>query len=368
MTNLKKKIISFAVAVVLFIGCAVFASFGSTASIAGTAGKTSAKIETVSDLLSVLNFWETRDTSGATAQLVSMLVAEEDFEDNSGEELSTLPEHTSVTVNIKTNLYASSKSNNSKYTGGLVSSEQTLDRDLTLYMTEDATFYDSVGMTSVYSSYKDSDTNESRENSTFARWNMRILVDGDKSYVSITELLYSSSTKTFKSTRQLKSENVDKWYELPVSMVDDLIDVDYENREVLDSINDIFEQLIEEEVIDGTEEHISLDEQDFARIDDSISTDDYTLDFEVDLSNSTSPTIYSYALRNSSDTRKVGEYESVTIDNYIRNEQTLVFSNIDNTAIKFNTNVVKDTLSSEDEFEKLFIANEKEYKEDDDND
>ena len=62
-------------------------------------------------------------------------------------------------------------------------------------------------------------------------FDMQILRIGKRVYVNFKEFSYATET----GSRQIKFANIDKWIEMPYEIVQDLIDVDAQNREVLNS-------------------------------------------------------------------------------------------------------------------------------------
>ena len=371
-----KKIVALGVATVMLVVCIILAASAGTSAIAGPAGGTDAEVKNVGEFADVLGFFAYR---AEYDEIMEYLIAEGLDVDDMPEYIDEIlnankPKYKSATVNIKTNIYATTSSSNSKYTAGMVSATQTVDRDLTLYMTDTQTFYVSRGMTSVYTDRRDPDTYNTWTDSTFCQWDVQIYVNAGEEtcFVNFAELLFASSGEDYQTTSQLKANCAGKWYELPVSMVGYLIDIDYENRLVAEDLGELVEELIEEEVISKKNSNVALDARDFEDISyllgNKIYEDDSEVEFEMDFRDSTSPKIRAFVLTDTEQTDKVSDHESVTVSQYVRNEQTFVFSNINNTKISFAESLVDETLEDEEDFEKLFKVEEIKEEEDDDDD
>lgn len=372
-----KKIVALGVATVMLIVCIILAASAGTSSIAGPAGGKDAEIQNIKDFAKLLGFFAYRaEYDEFMEDLIDEGYDLDDIPDElMGELLSAFePAYKSATVNIKTNIYATSDSTNSKYTNGMVSATQTVDRDLTLYMTDTCTFYVSRGMTSVQTDCKDPDDYSTWTNSTYCQWDVQIYVNAgeDTCFINITELLYATASKNQQMSSQLKANNAGKWFELPISMVDYLIDIDYENRVVAEDLGELIEELVEEEIISERSDKVTLDQHDFKEVSyllgNKIDDKDTEAEFEIDLSDSTTPKVRAFVLKDTSETEDVGEHESVTLSQYLRSEQTFVFSNIGNTAISFDESRVDEILKDEDDFEKLFKIEEIKEEEDDEDD
>lgn len=361
-----KKIVIFIVSIALFISCFAF-STKSGGIVAGAGMGTNEKVENVEELAELIEFLMQQNYDDEASSNGGDMIS-----NNQGSSVEYLAKksknkYKSATVTITTALRASSSSSYPKYTGGFRSSKQELDRELTLYFTDDGTFYKSKGYYSV--STENDDGKISTE--TF-KFDVDILVMDDETYINIREWVMSSDSYSM----QIKYENINRWIEMPLYYVDGFIDLDDANREVLGEMGQFLDYLIESDEVDDSDKHISIDEYDFSKIYEDISGEemdikDYELDFTCDLSSPTTPYISIVSKTDKKDTHKVPDYyngnaQEITVNttNKVKNSQELVISNIDNTVISFDYGSVEISVEDDDEFEDLFIIEER--SEDDD--
>ena len=355
-----KRLISLALAFACLIGCFVVSSVQGKARIAGAGDGKDTRVETLEDFADLLQY-----IKGGNGQSVY----------RSEDVLSDVAEHRSATVRFSTNVTAESHSSNAKYTGGIIHSKQSVNRELTLYICEKDTFYVSSGSMTVEKVYLDEDDREKRD-SQYMQWDMQICYSGKRAYILIDRLILASSEQSV----QIKTLNRNKWIQIPSERVSDLVDIEYENREVLSALGELIDILVKYDYTAPGEGSVNLTEEDFISImeleeEEMDPWEDVRLDFAVDLSDPTRPWISSIAVTDSTTSQEVvtgyyeggyglpePQYTTVNVSKKIKTAQEIRFENIDNTEISFDEDMVEIKCDSMEEFEKLCIV--KEFEED----
>jgi len=371
---MKNKIINLSVAVALLIVCLVSFITGGGASIAGAGNGKNARVTNIKEFTEVLNFL-TRDESFDVA-LASFIDDGSNYDEEDSEEPEkTVSKHSSATVHVSTIIKASSHSTNHELTGGTASSTQSLERELTCYFTESASYYVSKGVSfvSVERYVKDENGNGNYKDSTeLINFDMEILLTDDKSYVRFHEFNYI----TDEGSLVIKSENTNKWIDMPYGFLKSMVDVDLDNREIFEGFGEMFAFLIEEGKIKESDSSVSFDSRELANIFEDaegsspFNPEDYTIDFNVDLSNPTRPSISLNNVYNHKEEYSISEgYKySGTVEQKVKNDQKIVIYNIDNTVVNWKDSYVDitadaaDDKDTEDFLEEIFDIEE--YEED----
>ena len=138
--NMKKKIICFIISVVLLLYCFISFSDNNAVVVAGVGNDDSASINNIEELTDVLAFIKGSMELGST-ELTALSNYLGDIPS-----MPTYSKHSSATVNLVTSVTSKSSTDNTSLTGGLKLSESSLNRDMTCYFTEDATFYVTEGI------------------------------------------------------------------------------------------------------------------------------------------------------------------------------------------------------------------------------
>ena len=367
--NMKRKIVSLVIAAAILITSICIGSSHDSTMVAGAGNGDNYSVESMENLASVFDFIRGRN------EVVQNSEESINFSTNAIEPLNFSKtkdrsnEHTSVTVEFQTNVSAHSTSSNAKYTGGVSELKQSLSRSLILYITEDHTLYETSGTTTLYQRSIDSDGYATTTN-TYMKWDMKIFCEEDDAYILMNELIFISDNES----HHLKAQNKNKWIKATFDMIDNLVDIDYENREVLSALGEMLDILIKYDYISPGEESVSLTQNDFVDIleQENEPTDSWEkldLTFDIDISSPNVPYMSSTAITKENKENKIltgysysgfqaiPEYVTVwtTKDNKVNQEISI--RNIDNTMINFNGDVSIELENTED-FEKLFINKE----------
>ena len=359
---MKRKIVNLSLALILILVCVIsFAIDGATAK-AGAGYGFDTSIKTIDELLTVFEFISQDSIAGESVMralegtnVITPLASISESQDKFFERREGYT-HSSATVHISTRLSASTKSSDYELSNGIVEINQSLERELTAFLTEDATYYISEGIFYLYT--KNQSKYSSNENITISKFNVHFYCCEEGTYARFNEFTQADSSFDM----QIKNKNSGKWIELPLELASTLIDVDYENREVLSSMGQMLDFLIENGEIDKLDRSVSFDEKEIADIFDKSSNTpfdptDKEVEFSIDLSNPTAPSLYSNSVLDS-------DSEGGKISRKIKLENNIVIKNIDNTVIKFKDSYVDIKTEKREEFEKLFIIEER--SEDDD--
>ncbi len=353
MTALKKKIILVSVAAALIILCFVLSIIRTGTVAAGSGNGDDFEVDSIEELIYVL------DSFNGPGTIDTLMLGS--YEENTEGGDADQPRHTSATVQINTNLSSKQTSDGSSYVGGIIESSQKVDRTLKIYFAEDCSYYESKGVYSSYSKYNSSD-DQTYENSTFMQFDVNIYTDSEESYVLFNEFVLINDSES----RVIKSAYAGEWIEVPYDFITSLIDIDSFNRETMNEIGKMMSYFIDEGKLEMSDESVSFDEDDLYFVFDEMYDDyDLDLDFEIDLSNAGVPKIYSFTKLDASETENVGNGRSVTINTDVRNEQSIVIKNIDNTEVRFNSGRVDDLAKDEAAFDRYFNIDKVKERDDD---
>ena len=338
-----KRLILAGVSVVLLIACFVCYSAGAKPIFAGQGSGTNKKVETVEELIPVLEFLiDSDDTellfAGDDTQLASVLSSSRKKQ-----------KYESATLTISSSMNASSSS-------GGNSASQRLNKEMTVYITEDGTLYDSAGSFMIAQTRQNSD-GELESNNTSMIFDMLILQIGSKVYVNFKEFSYVTKDESF----QIKHEYTNQWIKMPLDYIESIImDVDMLNRSVLGEMGMLLNYLIEEDEVDEDETLIKLDEYDLRDAAEDLSLSILSqlssseLKMIFDLSASDAPNIlYSFYQYDSGNT--------VSGDSYSISQKVteqIMIQNINNTEISFDEDMADTTIRKQKDFEKLFKHNQ----------
>lgn len=376
---MKNRFISLLAAIILLFASLAVILTGNAVFTAGAGDKDDANIESFEDLASLLNFIKESDNKSLYAEVdkkVKLLSKEVTLIDSEGNNNSGDTDkeggskHESVTVHISTTHSSSSSTDNPKYTGGIVEARNSINRELTHYITPEGSFYVSCGMLTSYKKINSSDYKD-KEARSYEKWDIQLFVNGENAFVFINEFININN----EASVQIKTENKGKWIKISPSMVSEVVDIDYENREVLGALGEMLDILIKHDYISQDKTSVSLDEDALADLlekegEDPVSLDDVEIDFTVDISNPTAPLLSSISDEDSKKEEKVltgyensgfnvvPTYDYYTITKKSTTVQNISIKNIDNTVINFNTDNVSIEARDAEEFEKLFITEE----------
>lgn len=300
----------------------------------------------------------------------------------------------STTVSIETNLSSVFDSTNHKLSSGVNHLEQKITRSMTMYITDDATFYRTKGQSFVHKDVvetKKSNTSggfnpeESREYTVYrnyvttAVFDMDMLSFGDVSYAYFREYLVAEDSETM----QIKNEYLNKWIEMPEDFLDAVVSVDSQNRSAFRTMGELINMLIEFGEFSKGDSIVQIDEHDINRL-YRLKTereDDYiengSMKFKIDLTSPSTPMIAMSADATNTKTYSASDYgyygyyygssytpETGTVTQKIQASETMTFSNINNTVISFDEDQVDVFMKDEKDSEKLFLINKKEQDDD----
>ena len=363
---MQSKVINLIVALVLIIVSVVSIATDNAAVRVGAGFGMGERVESVEDLVSVLDFLNSNSKLNLTSRSLNRTSAlASRYGASSYDRRGSGYRHDSATVHISTTIKSSSSCTNPDLSGGMREIKQTVERELTIYITEDATYYASEGI--FYLSKEIEGKNGNERKTEIAQFNIDVCVTDRDTYVKIHELMLIDNNQEMK----IKNKNVDKWIECTEELALDLISIDSSNRDVLSSIGEMLDFLIEEGVIDEDDVSVSLDEKELADViemmgEEAVSLEGLDAQMKVDLSNPTTPII---SLTRNYDNSKKYDAEtygfSGTISNKVKSDERIVIKDIDNTIIDFDRSFVDIEVETEEEFEKLFVIEEKEDENDD---
>ncbi len=361
-----KRILSFVLAIILLIGCFVLNYVNNGIVTVGPGNGVDEKVDDPVKLAEVLNYLGEYKLSRGVASNNSggvVYLSDTENEDEIEAEVSKT-KYTGATIIITTSLSASSSTDNPQYISNkLAESEQQVNRELTMYFTEDATYYSSNGYSTLHMKYDGGD-----DKFIYIRFDMEAYTTATSEYVKFYDLFLTTSSETV----QLKATTKGRWIKVPQDTVGDLIDVDGENREVLSSFGEMVELLVKYDMVEAGSS-ARLDEGDFISAikqeGDKVPGlfDDASIDFTIDLTNPTCPTISSISVVDSKKTSAITtgydnffnpETVTVTIFNKSNIVQNITIKNINNTVINFDES--RDIIEAENrtKFDNLFIIEE----------
>ncbi len=296
-----KKYVMPIVAIVLIVAALVLPSDSLTPVVSAGAGNgQNAEITSLKELGEVIDFIAGIDSDSETSMLddgstVLTSSFDSDDEDEDEDESKKNP-HSSVTMIEDTVIVINNKSEKSK-----------IKRSLTMYITQDATYYISKG-------------SSSDEDTTTAMFDLEMYVSEDVTLVKFEKysLTYSNSSGE-KKNENISTEYVGKWLKIPAegsamifSMIDEI------NRDTLGNIGDLIKQ--------GKDAGFK-EKNDVYSLEQSNLEEDDTL-ITIDLSDNETPSI---------EWLIDAEYTTVDYETFSYDMiDTITFCNIDNTVIEIN--------------------------------
>ncbi len=344
-------------AVLVLLALSIYANSSVATVVAGRGSGTDYEVEEIEDLYSVLCYLSGESTNGNTLQDANygLSLLSTNGERNMTQQAERdIEEHDSVTVEEFTEMSMKTTYkravDNYDYSNPYVYpptsyeiigySTSKMRRNLTMYLTEDATFYISSGcFTSTYHDREDSEN----DTDVFMVFDMEMYHDEDVTLVKINRLEMSIN----RNIVTVNAEYVGKWMKWSQSDAHSIISMaDMQNHEYMAKI----QKMIESEIL-GTEAY------DFEKINDIYTIEDKELGAEVtiDLSDARRPTVEYLMVQNDEDTS----------DDYCYGCDVYTFSNIDNTVINANTD--SDSIidfEDSDDFEDLFLTKDSKTLED----
>ncbi|MGM9643692.1 MAG: hypothetical protein ACI3X1_01255 [Eubacteriales bacterium] len=343
---MKKYIITIASAVLALAALFTFINSPAAAVTAGPGNGRDDEVEDFEDLYSLLDFF-TGKTNEDNKEIknkydVSFLSFTDDESDSEAplKKIKT-KKHTSVTytefsdmsmemTHKRTEYYDSNSKPYYVITG---KTKVQFRRSLTIYITEDASYYISKG--NINSSYTDNSDSDNSGKSSFD-FDMEIFFKEDIALIKFNTFIMSSN----KQTTSIKDEYIGKWIKMSKDIGQELLSsIDQYNRETLSEIQEI----IENEILGSEESEFKEKDNIFTLKDNNLG-----IDVTVDLSNITCPSIEFIMDEDSEDS----EDHSYLLD-------VMTFENIDNTVINMNTDsddII--ALDNPDDFENLFDVSE----------
>ena len=258
-------------------------------------------------------------------------------EDDDDKKKKSKNEYDSATISIETNLSATSSRGTQK-----------MSRSMTIYITEDATFYRSKGQTSINISYQTVDkdskygSTKTEYQKTAAIFDIDILRMDDETYLYFREFSMSSND----GSMQIKNEYREKWIEMPDFFVSDIVSLDSQNRSAFYTMGELIAMIMDSGDYKKSDKIIELDEGELSDLYDEELDGNTSVNFKMDFSSPATPMI-SYAIGYSEDT-----------SGSVKANETIVFSNVNNTVISFNDSCVDVEADTEKECEKLFLIYE----------
>ncbi len=331
--------------------------------VAGAGWKPNYKVRDLEDLSEVLEFLsnqiedDSENDSAAierNSRLLSLLLAKDNDE----------TKHTSAKITVDTKQSDYSSCSNHKYSGGVKSARQSLDRQMVVYITEDATFYETRGSCSYLRTVYEDET--FKDKFTNLSWDMELAnIDGEV-FCKILSFTYSDNA----GTMQIKGENSNKWISAPMDCIG-LLTVDAFNREFLSYFAEMLDYISEYDKIDANKKTIKINEKQWNDLIDSVGEDEgtlgkgQTLDFEINRTSASAPRFTSTTTTDISDNHEIKDWQGNITEVVYTSQQSSVYqkmtiSNIDNTIVSFDKDIVSIEVNSQEEFEELFWHTEKE--------
>ena len=380
---MKKRIISLMLSVVVLVGCVVINNSNAASVTVGAGNGIDERLETAKEVSDFLAFVTERDISnmGATYSLMAAKSGAEG-EEGEGGEPEAESKYKSASIHLSTQATAEFSSSNAEYTGGLISQRVNLSREFSIYINEESTYYVSKG---VYSSTRKSAEADRMEVFNF---DFEIAVIKDAVYIMFHDYLYVEDNVS----RRIKPSVTDQWIEISSSMAVEMLSVDTENREALDTLREIVDLLDEHNVLDKEMGITDLDKDDFYAFylaeleklpeedqdkdDEFFIGDDEDFRLTIDFSNTANP-YFSIIYTSDEDETKTIEtgYDSntfqpttteVRITNKSNTVQEINICNINNTVINMDTDSVSLSVGEKDGDWPVFMFIVKETKKNDD--
>lgn len=357
-----RRITSLVLAVVVLVGCLVLHDRNSGAARVGAGGGVDERIEDVEDLGLLLEFISDMDRSASTGAY-SLLAHSSDDDEPEYEDL-----YESATVHISTELTAESSSSNSEYTGGVRSTSQSVNRKLSIYITEDATYYVSRGVYSLNQMAKSGMRNR------VINFDMEVaVIDDDEVYIMFHDFLYIEDNES----RRIKPAMKDIWIEIDHGIASSFITIDTQNRSVLSSMKEMLYYFDEYDMIEDERGLTTLTTEDFEELGEELGeepiADGTDIKFTLDMSVPQNPNISSVAVIDSEDVREITTgytdyFQPITEEVRVTNKSSVVqeisICNVNNTVVDMDTSGDFVTIDEDDDEDVLFIIKVVDDKED----
>ena len=239
-------------------------------------------------------------------------------------------------VTIHENAYITSSSNSSAYveSGTYYSSaNSTMNRQLSIYMTEKSSYYHSIGQISSSSSYDAPafENDKDKQSSAYASFDLEIFFDSKSGDVFIKFNKWNMVSTS--QTVIISNEILGRWVKFDGNAFDALDLLDSMNRSSLSLIGNIITMAIDDDMFNENKNSYSISKKDFKEI---LETDDLkTGEFIVDMSNAERPIVKMTASVSTSnkDDNNSSKYSA---NAYTKLEY--VFENINNTIVEMDKN------------------------------
>jgi len=304
------------VSLALLLSCFMFGFSAKAAVQAGAGNGEDFAVESVADLGEILEFVN---------------------ENSDGYSLGENQRHTSATLDIETFMTYKKSVELAPGEQGLTDSLQKLDRTLKMYLTEDATYYETKGSVSVSTTHRVLNEDDEMENKTayvdFV-FDMNILRYNNSAYFYIKQFVYSNN----EESRYIKLRNTYRWIEGPMELVDAVVNVDNDNRSRLSELQYVIEYFLEEGKIDSDAKFLHVDTEDFF----GNKNEEFLVDYKIDCSSDTAPRLSA----------------EMNDGSFIR--EKIVISNIDNTEVSFDEENIEISAKTNQAFDDLFLIEKKE--------
>lgn len=223
------------------------------------------------------------------------------------------------------------------YSGMSSSSKTTFMRELTIYFTQTAVYYKSVGTVMSKSSYSSGDESESV--SSIMDFDIDIYMTAEHCYIKFNKFNMSVSGSDDEDGNFVTTDMLDKWFDAG-EIAEYFLEINESNYEILSSINDYFE----ENKFSNFKQSNSV----YTLKDDAIKSffsfilgtsvpDKVKGTFKVNLSTKARPTVT--LISSYGDSQENGD---VSASGSSYSEDNIAFSNINNTIIQFKANKIYD--------------------------
>ncbi len=313
-----KKYISLIVCAVLLIVAFAIGTPAKTGIIAGAGDGKGSHINTVEQFVDVIDFFENYEltSSGVTAQTEGTGYSATNSQ--SAYNSATFYNKSRATVNSYTSRDSYSYSSNSNYT-----------REMTIYLTQGAALYHSVGV--ILSNTSVNSSGESKDVVMTFDFDMHIYFTADSCLVYFAKWNVTSSDADVTSAYNfVKPSMLNKWYDAGV-LGEMLLSVNEENYEVLGAIGDYFDEYKTSKFKTSGKVYTLEDDyvyEVFSLMFGTSYPEDVRGGFTLNLSDSFRPTLSMTEAYSMSNFESSYSYEITAYS-----ENNMVFSNINNTVI-----------------------------------
>ncbi len=222
----------------------------------------------------------------------------------------------------------------STYEGMSISYRMTFMRELTIYLTQTAAYYKSVGTIMSKSSY--SSAQESESSSNVMDFDVEFYITSEKSYIKFNKFDITTSD-TDDEVNFVTTDMLNKWFD-SAEGAEYLLEMNQENYEILSSINNYFERNKFSNFKQSNNVYTIKDDlvNDFCSfVLGGTLPDNAKGSVKINLSNNTKPTVTLIASYSNND-------GSGSASSNLYTEDNIVFSNINNTIAQFNANKIYD--------------------------